>query len=222
MRKTRKIVIGDIHGCYDELLALLEQIGPVSGDILIPAGDLIDRGPKSEQVMDFFASRPNTVAIMGNHERKHVRGILSPGQEISRRQFAARYNQAREVMAAFPYFYEDNDVIVVHAALKRGLPMPAQPEEILCGTMAGERQLARLLKNRPWFEEYRGEKPVIYGHKVVGKTPRIHNGKTFGIDTGACHGGWLTAITVPEFKIYSVKAKENYWSRIKQRGPQNV
>ncbi|MBN1697545.1 MAG: hypothetical protein JW881_08540 [Spirochaetales bacterium] len=35
------------------------------------------------------------------------------------------------------------------------------------------------------------------------------------IDTGICHGGYLTADTIPDFKIYSVKAAKNYWSKIK-------
>jgi serine/threonine protein phosphatase 1 len=212
---TRKIVIGDIHGCYDELLDLLDRIGPSEDDLLIPVGDIVDRGPKSVQVFDFFQSRKNAVVLMGNHERKHVRDVLSLSQKITRSQFDRNYTKARSWMSTLPYFYEDNDVIVVHAALQPDVSMKDQQEEILCGTMSGERRLKLLLNGEKWFEVYNGTKPVIFGHKVVGQTPLICNGKTFGIDTGACHGGWLTAITVPKFRIYSVKTQQNYWSRIK-------
>jgi serine/threonine protein phosphatase 1 len=213
---TRKIAIGDIHGCYDELLDLLDRIGPSDDDLLIPVGDMIDRGPKPVQVFNFFQSRKNTNALMGNHERKHVRGLLSLAQKITCNTFDQNYSKARSWMSALPYYYEDDEVIVVHAALQPGVPMQDQQEEILCGTMSGERKLKRLLNGKNWNEVYIGIKPVIFGHKVIGKTPLISNGKTFGIDTGACHGGWLTAITIPEFRIYSVKARQNNWSRIKQ------
>ena len=211
----RKIVIGDIHGCYDELLDLLDRIGPAEDDFLIPLGDIIDRGPRSTQVFNFFQSRRNTVVLMGNHERKHVRGVLSLSQKITRHQFDRDYTRAKSWMMTFPYFIEDNDVIVVHAALQPGISIENQQEDILCGTMSGERRLKALLNGKKWNEAYNGIKPVIFGHKVVGKTPLVYKDKIFGIDTGACHGGWLTAITVPEFRIYSVKARQNYWSRIK-------
>lgn len=211
----RKIIIGDIHGCYDELLDLLGQVGLAEDDLLISVGDIIDRGPKSTQVFNFFQSRKRAVVLMGNHERKHVRGLLSLSQKITRHQFGRAYTQAKHLMETFPYFYEDDDVVVVHAALQPGVPLKNQQEEILCGTMSGEKGLKALLNGKKWNEIYNGHKPVIFGHKVIGKTPLIYKGKTFGIDTGACHGGWLTAITVPKFRIFSVKARENYWSRIK-------
>ncbi len=210
-----KIIIGDIHGCYDELLDLLDQIGPAENDVIISVGDFIDCGPKPVQVFNFFHNRANSIVLMGNHERKHVRGVLSLSQRITRLQFGEKYPEARTLMSALPYFFEDNDFIVVHAALQPGISMKNQQEDILCGTMSGERRLKALLDEKKWNEAYNGTKPVIFGHKVVGKTPLVYKDRVFGIDTGACHGGWLTAITVPEFRIYSVKARQNYWSRIK-------
>jgi 3',5'-cyclic AMP phosphodiesterase CpdA len=57
-----------------------------SDDVLVAAGDVVDRGPSPGEVIDFLRSRPHTIVIMGNHERKHVRGIFSYAQEITRRQ----------------------------------------------------------------------------------------------------------------------------------------
>ncbi|MBN2560999.1 MAG: metallophosphoesterase [Phycisphaerae bacterium] len=48
----RKIIIGDIHGCYDELRDLLDVISPTRDDKIIAIGDLVDRGPDSEKVLD--------------------------------------------------------------------------------------------------------------------------------------------------------------------------
>ena len=43
---SRTIVIGDLHGCYDEALELLDKVGATSSDRIIFTGDLVDRGPK--------------------------------------------------------------------------------------------------------------------------------------------------------------------------------
>ena len=62
------LVIGDIHGCYVELLALLEKAGLGDGDSIIAVGDIVDRGPETPQVLDFFQQMPNAYALMGNHD----------------------------------------------------------------------------------------------------------------------------------------------------------
>ena len=97
MQKT--LIIGDIHGCYFELQALLDKAGLGAGDEVIGIGDIVDRGPETPQVVDFFRTTPNAMAIMGNHERKHVRAgrhevRLALSQIISREQFGASYTQA--------------------------------------------------------------------------------------------------------------------------------
>ncbi|HBK64061.1 MAG TPA: serine/threonine protein phosphatase, partial [Cyanobacteria bacterium UBA11166] len=49
----RQIVIGDVHGHYDTLMTLLNAIAPSEEDRVYFLGDLIDRGPKSAQVVEF-------------------------------------------------------------------------------------------------------------------------------------------------------------------------
>lgn len=71
------IVIGDIHGCFDELQELLAKVAATSSDVIVSVGDLVDRGPEPGRVVEFFRTTPNTVVLMGNHERKHVRGVFS-------------------------------------------------------------------------------------------------------------------------------------------------
>ena len=63
-------VIGDVQGCFDELIALCKKIkfNPKK-DLLIFAGDLVNRGPKSLDVIDFCLKNKKSVkSVMGNHD----------------------------------------------------------------------------------------------------------------------------------------------------------
>ena len=44
---SRTIVVGDIHGCYDELMELIEKVNLGDDDRVVSVGDLITKGPKS-------------------------------------------------------------------------------------------------------------------------------------------------------------------------------
>ena len=73
--KGKKVtVIGDIHGCYDELCELLDAIdwSPQS-HVLILTGDLIDRGPKIKETLMFVMNTPCVYSLMSNHEKKLLR-----------------------------------------------------------------------------------------------------------------------------------------------------
>lgn len=47
----RRIILGDVHGCHQELLALCDLLALTSDDVLISVGDLVDRGPESVEVV---------------------------------------------------------------------------------------------------------------------------------------------------------------------------
>lgn len=212
----RTVIVGDVHGCFDELIDLLEKVELQPDDLLVSVGDLVDRGPAPGKVVEFFRERPNSVVVMGNHERKHVRGIFSYAQEITRLQMGDEYAETVEWMRTLPYFFESEDVRVVHAALVPGVPPAGQREEILCGTTSGERELAALFPDGHWHDRYTDDKPVVFGHHVTGREPLIRDGRVFGLDTGACHGWNLTALCVPGFTVHSVAARADHWSAVKR------
>jgi serine/threonine protein phosphatase 1 len=71
MADGRTFVIGDVHGCLTALNALLKVIDPQPSDIIVPLGDLIDRGPDSNGVVARLLqlSRHCSVQpVLGNHE----------------------------------------------------------------------------------------------------------------------------------------------------------
>src|ERR1700755_2901512 len=115
MGSARQIVVGDIHGCHRELVELCDRLALTAEDQLISVGDLVDRGPEPAAVVQLFRARPNSVAITGNHERKHVRGVFSYAQEITKLQLGAAYAESVRWMAELPYYLELADAIVVHA-----------------------------------------------------------------------------------------------------------
>lgn len=84
MSEKYNYIIGDIHGCYDELLKLENKIKTHAdknnvSPYIISVGDLIDRGYKSNQVVEHFiqGKKNNThQAIMGNHELLMIEALL--------------------------------------------------------------------------------------------------------------------------------------------------
>lgn len=68
-RSHRKIFIGDVHGCYDELIHLLSNLQyNEHTDQLFFVGDLVCKGPKSNEVIEFARTHKNCRSIRGNHD----------------------------------------------------------------------------------------------------------------------------------------------------------
>src|SRR3989338_2025090 len=207
----KTFVIGDIHGCYNELIELLQQMNVEENDLVISLGDILDRGPKSFEVYNFFRSRKNAHVLMGNHERKHLNGMLNYAQEIVKIQFGNEYESLISWIKALPYHYELEEALIVHAAFEHDQVLEKQREDVLCGSTSGERYLEKKYpENTFWSDFYSGEKTIVYGHHVVGDSPKFLN-NTLGIDTGCCHGGKLTAVEFPGSIIHQVQSEKNYW-----------
>lgn len=207
----KTFIVGDIHGCYDEFIGLVEQMNVQEDDQIISVGDIVDRGPKSLEVYHYFRSRKNALVLMGNHEKKHLNGLLNYAQEIVKLQFGNEYEDFLSWAKSLPYYKDTEDVLIVHAAFEHDQPIEKQREDVLCGSTSGDRYLQKkYLEGTFWTDYYDDQKAIIYGHHVVGDFPEIKN-NTMGIDTGCCHGGKLTAIEIPGFIVHQVQSKKDYW-----------
>lgn len=71
--RGRDFCVGDIHGHFSRLAMMLQRIGfDHEHDRLFSVGDLVDRGPESEQVLEWIG-RPWFHAVRGNHEEMAIR-----------------------------------------------------------------------------------------------------------------------------------------------------
>lgn len=218
---TRHIVIGDMHGCFDELQALLDLVAPVKNDQIIALGDIVDRGPNSEKTLEFFRDTPNAVSLMGNHERKHIRsarGSVRPAlsQKIVRAQLGDRYDAWLDFMETLPRHIELPDAILVHGMFEPGVSLENQRDTVVIGTLTGERYMEQNYPS-PWYDHYVGPKPLIVGHHhyLRNGEPLIREGLLYAIDTGVAHGGRLTALILPDFEVVSVPARGDHWTRMR-------
>ncbi len=216
------LVIGDIHGCYLELLDLLDRAGLGAGDEVLAVGDILDRGPDGPQVLNFFRTRPGAASILGNHERKHLRSARgevepAPSQQITRLQFGPAYPDCLAFLATLPRHRDLPDALVVHGFWEPGVPLERQRDTVVTGTLSGEHHLTRRL-DRPWYELYDGPKPLIVGHRDYhgDGRPLVHRDRVFGLDTGCCHGGRLTGLLLPQFRLVSVPARADHWQRLQR------
>src|ERR1700733_13983134 len=72
--------LGDIHGSYDTLMALLEKLKVTDEDWLVPCGDLVDRGKNIKKTLDFLLNRPKTFIIIGNHDFSFIDWFTPDGK----------------------------------------------------------------------------------------------------------------------------------------------
>ena len=72
----RTIIVGDLHGCYDEAVKLLKECDVRAEDHVIFLGDLVDRGPENGRCVDLAMHRElvqgRPACVLGNHEEKHL------------------------------------------------------------------------------------------------------------------------------------------------------
>lgn len=147
----RTIAIGDVHGCIDELLELLEKLQLQAEDRLVFVGDLVDRGPDPVRVVrhvrDLTVTRPGTVVLKGNHEDKLCKWRLReaqrlatgrenkmrPPNDVRRAQWEALSDEEVEWLRALPtYAVLDDNWLAVHAGLVPGVPVEEQdPDKIM-------------------------------------------------------------------------------------------
>jgi hypothetical protein len=222
------LLIGDIHGCFLELQALLEKAALTQGDAIISLGDCVDRGPETPQVLNFFKEHPNAQVLMGNHERKHVRGsrgevALARSQQISRIQFGETYLEALEFMSRLPMFIDLPEALLVHGYFEPGLSKEQQTPMVICGHRSGEHYLQARYE-RPWYELYDGDKPIVVGHQnyTGSDQPFVYRERVFGLDTSCVTGQALTGLLLPSFRFISMPSRGDLWGQVANQHPRLV
>ena len=232
-------IIGDVHGCADELIELVERLGyqvhetskgPLvshpSGRQLVFVGDLVDRGPAIVKVLQLVM---NTVragrgwCVIGNHENKLMRYLsgrkvkISHGLEHTIQQLDVCPQNFRDELFSFfsqlsdHLILDEEKLVVVHAGIR---------EEYI-GRSSGE------IRSFCLYGETNGELdayglPVrlpwaqnYFGQALVvyGHTPVTEATwvhHTINIDTGCVYGGTLSALRYPEREVVSVQAHAAY------------
>jgi hypothetical protein len=198
----RTVIVGDVHGCLDELSELLERVAFAEGDRLVSVGDLVVRGPRPGAVVD-LAIRLGACAVRGNHEDRLLRARADP----TRRMSAATTETATALgrrhwsfLEALPLWLDlpEHGVRVVHAGVRPGVPIERQAPRTLmyvrCLDPSGEPDEQR--GDALWGARYDEAPHIVFGHNAA-EDPQIH-AKATGLDTGAVYGGRLTAMVLAE------------------------
>lgn len=196
---ARTVFVGDVHGCVEELDALLEHVGLSPSDRLVMVGDLVVRGPAPRGVLDRLIDL-GARSVRGNHEDRLLRmraGDVPVGAQ-QRPTFEALKKRHWEWLAGLPYWIDlpEHDVRVVHAGVLPGVAIEAQAPRTLmnirCLSAAGE----PVEKRGPdlWGLTYAGPPHVVFGHSAASE-PQLHAWAT-GLDTGCVYGGRLTAMVL--------------------------
>jgi serine/threonine protein phosphatase 1 len=120
-------------------------------------------------------------------------------------------------MDTFPLFIDRPEAILVHGYIEPGVPLDEQRPQVLAGTMGGDNYL-RAQYDRPWYELWDGEKPVLVGHLDYLRSgePFVYRDRVFGLDTGCVTGGRLTGLILPDFRFVSVASRKDHWHAIRQ------
>jgi protein phosphatase len=233
-------IVGDVHGCLDELVALLEAMGyrveragkefqvtPPPGRTLAFVGDLVDRGPAAPGVLRLvmgMARAGAALCVAGNRDAELVRVLRGGAVRVTRgmtrtlEQLARETESFRAAVADFLHglpshlVLDEGRLVIAHAGLK---------ESLQGRSSAAARAFA--LHGDLTGEKDAAGLPVrrIWAANYRGKALVAHGhtpvsepmwlNNTVNLDTGCAYGGHLSALRYPERTTVSVPAKAVYY-----------
>jgi serine/threonine protein phosphatase 1 len=212
----RTIVVGDIHGCWDEFRRLMELAGFREGDALVTVGDFLDRGPGSWEIARFLRDTPNAFSVIGNHERRVagvIRGTSQPAW--SQKQSLSMIPEAEHGdwaawLESLPAVIETPHAIITHARMDPALSIRDQDAYHTAAVGGASVTIDLDGDGVPvWFRRMRFDKPVCMGHIGYERVGLVSDG-LYALDTGAVRGGQLTAVVFPGGDIVQVPVSRNY------------
>ena len=232
-------IIGDIHGCFDELNALMAQLGyepdvqagwrSPSGRIPVFVGDLVDRGPKNVAAVELvmrMLEHDVAFCVPGNHDvqfERHLAGEPVPllfGLAGTVAEFAQQTQEMRadvlEFFRTLPghHVFDAGRLVVAHTGLRQdlhGVDTPETRHLAAYGVNDDAVDPRDVAKRHPWIADYHGSAVVVYGHTPI--LEATWRQETIGIDTGCVFGWRLTALRWPERTLVSVPAGRVYATR---------
>ncbi|MGP4041153.1 bis(5'-nucleosyl)-tetraphosphatase PrpE [Gracilibacillus sp. D59] len=229
-------IIGDIHGCYQELQTLLDDLGyqwendqihhPEERQLAF-VGDLTDRGPRSLDVIRFVYQVVVTQKIgyyvPGNHCDKLYRYFLGNNvkQQHGLETTVAEYEQLskhekEEVKQMMMTLYEESplyhvinklDAVIAHAGIPEKY-IGRHDKKVKTFVLYGDITGEKHADGRPVRRDWAQD---YHGDRwiVYGHTPVLESrfvNQTVNIDTGCVFGNKLTAFRLPEEEIVSVQS----------------
>lgn len=240
-RGRRAYVIGDVHGCLDQLEQLLERIEAELRDCsrgktsIVFLGDLIDRGPASAEVVErlrnYSPARASTHFIMGNHEEVMLRVLAG---ETGLIPSWLRFGGAETLRSygAEPRELDGSNSAAIVDRLKSAIPaehvkfLEGFADSISFGDYlfvhAGIRPGIELAEQAQsdlrWIREpFLGDETdhgfvVVHGHTITHEVEVTPN--RIGIDTGAFYTGMLTALAIEGSKRWLIQTNAAAAERI--------
>jgi len=208
--KSRTIAIGDIHGCWAALRAVLAAVDPRSPDTIVTLGDYVDRGPHSREAIDELIAlnrRCHVVPILGNHDemmldiclgrRAYFGEWLLYGGDATLESYGGRVpggvpSEHVAFLERCVRYYETDSHFFLHGSYLAELPLQDQPPEVLCWENLRQRVPGA----------HRSGKTAIVGHTAQKNGEILDLGYLKCIDT-CCYGaGWLTALDVESGEVW--------------------
>ncbi|WP_380879012.1 ser/threonine protein phosphatase [Sphingomonas sp. DBB INV C78] len=222
---SRCYAIGDVHGCFDQLVSLLGQIGQdnlrrgaVDKIYIVLLGDLIDRGPDSRKVLELLRSQPlpgvTFVFLLGNHEELFLRILEGEDELISGWLQFGGVECARSYGVDVDALLGAEDEQEMAAMLRDRVPAEHIAflksfgdgfrfgdylfvhAGIRPGVPIAEQDIADMRWIRREFLNSQADHGVVVVHGHTISQEPDDRGNRIGIDTGAYASGRLTAIGI--------------------------